>query len=148
MEFSFQFLEGAAFLHHHGIAHLDIKPQNLVVILGQLFIIDFDLSVRVSGSDALIDRWCGTPKWMAPEIGNQDGPRRSYSPIRADLWSCGLILQYLTSNSADKEDDHLKALTKRLLNINPQLRPLLHLRSSATVGHSSSEVEGRLKRTG
>ena len=147
VEFSFRFLEAVAFLHHHGIAHLDIKPQNLVIVRGQLFIIDFDLSVHVSGPDALIDRWCGTPKWMAPEIGNQDGPRCSYSPIRADLWSCGIMLQYLANNSdAVKEDNHLKALTTRLLNKNPLLRPLLHLRSSVKLGHSSSEVKGRLKR--
>jgi serine/threonine protein kinase len=126
VDFSRQLIEGVGFLHQHGIAHLDIKPQNVVALPTQLFIIDFDISVRVSGPNALIDRWCGTPGWMAPEIGRQDGPRCSYSPIRADLWSCGRMLQYLASNGAVKEENPFKALAWQLLNKNPRKRPLLH----------------------
>jgi serine/threonine protein kinase len=117
-DFGHQLIEGVAFLHRHGIAHLDIKPPNIVALPNQLFIIDFDISVRVDGPDALIDRWCGTPEWMTPEIGHQDGPRRLYSPIRADSWSCGLILRYLTSNGAVKEENPFGALTRQLLNKN------------------------------
>jgi serine/threonine protein kinase len=106
MDFSRQLIEGVAFLHRHHIAHLDIKPQNVVALENQLFIIDFDISVRVDGPDALIDRWCGTPKWMAPETGHEDGPKCLYSPIRTDLWSCGLILLYLASKRVDKGKDH------------------------------------------
>jgi hypothetical protein len=127
LDFSRQLVEGVAFLHFHGIAHLDIKPQNIVALRNQLFIIDFDISVRVDGPDALIDRWCGTPNWMAPEI--QYRPNCLYSPIRADLWSCGRVLQYLASKSA-VENRQLKALIWRLLNKNPRLRPLLHLQLS------------------
>jgi serine/threonine protein kinase len=75
VDFSQQLIEGVAFLHGQCIAHLDIKPQNIVVVPNQLFIIDFDISVRIDGPSALIDRWCGTPGWMAPEIGHQDGPK-------------------------------------------------------------------------
>ena len=74
-DFSQQLIEGVAFLHSQGISHLDIKTQNFVVLRNQLFIIDFDISVRVDGPSALIDRWCGTPGWMAPEIGHRDGPK-------------------------------------------------------------------------
>jgi serine/threonine protein kinase len=148
VDFCRQLIEGVAFLHRHGIAHLDIKPPNIVVLTNhlpnELFIIDFDISVRVSGSSTLINRWCGTPGWMAPEIGHQDGPRRSYSPIRADLWSCGLMLRYLASKGGVKEENPFEALTRQLLNKNPRLRPLLQ--SSVTVGHSFSELQSRLKR--
>jgi serine/threonine protein kinase len=144
-EMSLQLIEGVAFLHRHGIAHLDIKPQNIVVLRNRLFIIDFDISVCVDGPDALIDCWCGTPSWMAPEIGRQDGPRCLYSPIRADLWSCGRVLQYLADKGAVKENP-FEALTRQLLNKDPRLRPLLHLRSSDTVGHSLSKPQAGSKR--
>ena len=62
VDFGHQLIEGVAFLHLHDIVHLDIKPPNIVALQNQLFIIDFDISVRVGGPDALIDCWCGTPE--------------------------------------------------------------------------------------
>jgi serine/threonine protein kinase len=109
----------------------------MVALENQLFIIDFDISVCVDGPDTLIDRWCGTPEWMAPEIGHEDGPKCLYSPIRADLWSCGLMLLYLASKGDVKEKNPFETLTRRLLNKNPRLRPLLH---------SLSDLHGGLKR--
>ena len=69
VDFSRHLIEGVGFLHCHGIAHLDIKPQNIVVRQNQLFISGFDISVCVGDPNALIDHWCGTPGWMAPEVG-------------------------------------------------------------------------------
>jgi serine/threonine protein kinase len=134
VDFSRQLIEGIAFLHRHNIAHMDIKPSNIVVLQSRLFIIDFDISVRVDGPDALVDRWCGTPEWMAPEIGHEDGPKSLYSPIRADLWSCGLVLQYLARKGTVKENP-FKTLMTQLLNTNPLVRPLLHLQSPVTAAH-------------
>jgi len=145
VDFSRQLIEGVAFLHSCGVAHLDIKPQNIVAHPNRLFIIDFDISVRVDGPKALIDRRCGTPGWMAPEIGRQDRPRCSYSPIRADLWSCGLVLRYLASNGTVKENP-FKILTRQLLNKDPRLRPLLHQQSPFRVRHSLSRPQVRMKR--
>ena len=53
-------IDGVAFLHSHHIAHLHIKPQNIIACGNQLFIIGFDISVRVDSPDALINRWCRT----------------------------------------------------------------------------------------
>lgn len=142
VDLSRQLIAGVGFLHRHGIAHLDIKPGNLVVLGNRLFIIDFDISVCVNDPDALIDRWCGTPRWMAPEIGHKDGPRNWYSPIRADLWSCGQTLEYLADEGGVTENP-LEALIKQLLNTDPRRRPLLHLDGA---GHLLSESRVALKR--
>jgi serine/threonine protein kinase len=110
-------------MHRNGVAHLDIKPQNIVVRNDdRLFIIDFDLSLRVDGPDHLIDTWCGTTGWMAPDIGKRNGPRHLYSPIRADLWSCGQVISYLMAESNEVVDEELKTLARRLSHKNLRYR--------------------------
>ncbi len=56
VNFVHQLIEGVTFLHRHGIAHLDIKPSNIVALRNELFTIDFDISVRVDGPNALINK--------------------------------------------------------------------------------------------
>ena len=81
------------------------------------------------------------------QLIEEDGHKRSYSPIRADLWSCGLVLQYLASKGVVKEENPtFQALTRQLLVNNPRCRPLLHLQNSVTVVDPSGDLNGRLKR--
>ncbi|XP_022254461.1 serine/threonine-protein kinase 17B-like [Limulus polyphemus] len=90
-----QILEGVAFLHQRGIAHLDIKPQNL--LLTQAFpqcdvkLCDFGISRRITkGSE--IREILGTPDYVSPEI-------LQYEPISlaTDMWSIGVLAYVLLS---------------------------------------------------
>lgn len=56
------------------------------------------------------------------------------------------MLWYLATKGAVKEENPFETLTRRLLNKNPRLLPLLHARSSVTVGHTLSKMQGSLKR--
>ena len=86
-------INGLAYLHKHNIAHRDIKPDNLVCDSSyRLQIIDPDLAIKVEDENAEISKYRGTRGWTAPEMGKQDEPTPMYSPIRADRWSCGLVL--------------------------------------------------------
>ncbi len=84
-----QLLQGVEHLHSQGIAHLDLKLENLV--LGSDFllkIIDFDQSQLVS--DKLMTS-AGTPVYRAPEVFDQ-----SYKNLSAvDVYSLGIILYIL-----------------------------------------------------
>jgi hypothetical protein len=77
-----QLIEGLAFLHENGIAHLDIKPQNLLVHPDphRLSIIDFRLSAFTKGKHLTINGFRGTRGHTAPEVRKEQ-----YDPIRADL---------------------------------------------------------------
>jgi serine/threonine protein kinase len=45
---AYQFLKGVQFMHQQNVAHLDLKPDNIVVTsTQQLLIIDFSVSVQV-----------------------------------------------------------------------------------------------------
>ena len=86
-----QLVDGVSFMHRYGVAHLDLKPQNILVDgHGWLWIIDFSVSVQVKSIDDLHTGFVGTPGYTAPEVGE-----KYYSPIWADLWSCGNVIQEL-----------------------------------------------------
>lgn len=84
-----------AYIHDRGVAHLDIKPENIVFIseipegeddLPPTKLIDFGLSVPCE-SDLSDIR--GTPGYIAPEILCAKRVP-SYAP--ADIWSTGVLL--------------------------------------------------------
>jgi serine/threonine protein kinase len=58
-----QFLKGVAFLHESGIAHLNLKPGNVLVdhkhelLSPQLSIIDFGLSIFVESEETMGLLW-------------------------------------------------------------------------------------------
>ena len=81
-----QFLEGVASLQHSSIAHLDLKPDNIVVQRDReskkkvdLTIIDFDIAV-FADTEPTISGSSGTAGWCAPEVS----AGKSYDPLLAD----------------------------------------------------------------
>ena len=125
--FGRQLLEAVRFMHVQGVAHRDLKPENVVVDLGmhQLFIIDYDLAIFVDGRDDMVHGYVGTDGFTAPEVGD-DWKERYYSPIAADLWATGRVLEFLLSRSNDPESPELKPLwsiSRLLLNDDPAQRP-------------------------
>ena len=132
-----QFIEGVDFLHRHNVAHRDLKPGNVVVDTRsesarspRLFIIDFDLAEIVKSQETMTEGWCGTPPWIAPELGYRDGPTQRYNPILADRWVCGRMIEYFTQYFLPHEREHRKFLlefAEQLLDDNPRARPELKL---------------------
>ncbi|KIM25598.1 hypothetical protein M408DRAFT_37565, partial [Serendipita vermifera MAFF 305830] len=92
-----QLLEGVAFMHQQLVAHLDLKPDNMVVTDMQtsprLLLIDFGTSVQVKSREDLVTGYRGTAGWVAPEVGWHETPDQSFCPINADLWACGKMLE-------------------------------------------------------
>ncbi|CAK1545105.1 unnamed protein product [Leptosia nina] len=86
-------LEGLAHLHARRVAHLDLKPQNLLLTAGgeELVICDFGIS-RAIQPGAHVREILGTRDYVAPEI-------LSYEPLSlaADIWSVGVLAYVLLS---------------------------------------------------
>jgi len=75
-------------IHLCGIAHKDLKPENIFVDPGsfRVCVIDFGLSSMIDGRGD--KKFCGSPLYMAPEMLQKE----PYDPVQSDIWSIGVIL--------------------------------------------------------
>lgn len=80
-------LDGVDYLHHRGILHNDLKPDNIIVNFnGAARIVDFGLSASDGSLYAGVSG--GTDGYSAPEVLNGTGP----SGAASDIYSLGLLI--------------------------------------------------------
>ena len=130
-----QLVRAVAFIHANGVAHLDLKPNNVLVSSTddgpRLVVIDFGVSVFVNSPEDEIEGFVGTPGWAAPEVGTEHGPPQRYSPIRADLWACGQLLYHIADESEVRALSIIQ-LAADLSSDDPLQRPLLKAETPLT----------------
>ncbi|CAK6958063.1 LOW QUALITY PROTEIN: obscurin [Scomber scombrus] len=83
-----QILEGVGHIHSMNILHLDIKPENILMVYpprDEIKICDFGFCQEIDTSRHQYSMF-GTPEFVAPEIVHQE-------PVTAatDIWSVGVI---------------------------------------------------------
>lgn len=136
-----QMMDGLAYLHEKGVAHRDLKLQNVLLDQKRVVkIIDFGFSTQVTG-DRKVKMYCGTPNYMAPEIVE----RKEYLGGPADIWAAGVFLfailcgEFPFKGLSDRElykriqagvfliPPHVSLAAKELiaamLTVDPDLRP-------------------------
>ncbi|CAL0299922.1 unnamed protein product [Lupinus luteus] len=108
-----QLVSALRFSHRNGVAHRDLKPQNLLLDgEGNLKVSDFGLSALPEHlKNGLLHTACGTPAYTAPEILRRSG---GYDGSKADAWSCGLILFVLLAGHLPFDDSNIPAMCKMI----------------------------------
>jgi serine/threonine protein kinase len=112
LQIVYTLIRSVAFLHANDVAHLDIKPANVIINVktGRIQLIDFGFSC--------MEQYCipsGTPTHIAPEVARIIGRRQPRSTItgsettphilpiqsamKADAWSIGVLLTELIHDS-------------------------------------------------
>eukprot|EP00826_Nyctotherus_ovalis_P050257 TRINITY_DN6143_c0_g1_i18.p1 TRINITY_DN6143_c0_g1~~TRINITY_DN6143_c0_g1_i18.p1 ORF type:complete len:299 (-),score=61.13 TRINITY_DN6143_c0_g1_i18:157-1053(-) len=81
-------LDAVSYLHRSGIAHRDIKPQNILLNSSlDVLVADFDLAGAVGNYKGVV----GTAGYMAPEIESAG----TYSAEGADVFALGVMLFFM-----------------------------------------------------
>ena len=91
-DFIQQILLGLKHMHSKNIAHLDLKPENIMLKDEnghKLKLIDFGLSRKIKPGEE-VREMLGTPEFVSPEVVN-------YEPLSltTDMWSIGVITYIL-----------------------------------------------------
>ncbi|ODQ77289.1 hypothetical protein BABINDRAFT_16679, partial [Babjeviella inositovora NRRL Y-12698] len=95
-----QLLRGIKYMHAHGIAHCDIKPENILLTsTGCLKITDFGTACvfRTAWEHKVVlsSGACGSEPYVAPEEYVLD----EYDPRHADVWSAGIVYMTMRTGS-------------------------------------------------
>ena len=101
-----QIWHAVAYIHSFGIAHMDIKLDN--ILLDEFFnvkLADFGVSVDVSATGGFADWFWGTAGYMAPEVAHWF-PTETYDAYKADVFSLGMWLYFMMFGEFPIEDNH------------------------------------------
>lgn len=124
---------GLKALHQNNIIHRDINPNNVMIDRnGCVKIIDYDISRTVKAEQNRDTKIMGTPGYTAPE---QFGFQQTNE--KADIYSCGVLLNFLLTGRLPSEQMHqgtLSMVIERCLELDPNNRygSIDHLRAVLT----------------
>ncbi|MEO3785955.1 serine/threonine-protein kinase [Actinocorallia sp. B10E7] len=108
---------GLAQLHKAGIAHLDLKPTNVLIAHDGPVLTDVGVARALTAGGLPPEP--GVPSFQAPEqlSGGNQGPS-------SDMWAWAAIVATAASGKPPFGEDSVEAVTNRVLNSEPELHRL------------------------
>ncbi|CAB3400207.1 unnamed protein product [Caenorhabditis bovis] len=101
-----------AYLHGKGVVHRDLKAENILLSKNSVIkLIDFGFS-NYQTSDQLLNTWCGSPPYAAPELLLG----KSYDGMKADIWSMGVLLYILVTGGFPFPSESINKLKRAVLS--------------------------------
>lgn len=118
----YQMVKGLKYLHKQGIAHRDLKCENILISKRMnVKIADFGFARHCydeKGNTILSRTFCGSSAYAAPEIVSG----RPYDPKSADVWSLGVILFIMLNATMPFDDKNMRKLVNDQKNRNFHFR--------------------------
>jgi serine/threonine protein kinase len=83
-----QLMSAVQYMHSKGVAHRDLKLENVLVHMDECKVCDFGLAHQhLSAEPQLLREVCGSKSYCAPEVLKGEG----YYGYPTDVWSCGIV---------------------------------------------------------
>lgn len=106
-----QIIKGLIFIHSKGIAHRDIKLDNILIdINSNIKLCDFGIAKKIKKGELMTDQ-CGTPAYIAPEVFKGNG----YEGNISDMWSAGVVLYAMLAGVVPFKASKLPELQKMII---------------------------------
>uniref|UniRef100_A0A7S4UZR5 Protein kinase domain-containing protein n=1 Tax=Alexandrium monilatum TaxID=311494 RepID=A0A7S4UZR5_9DINO len=102
------------YMHQEGFAHLDVKPNNVLVSSGRGKLCDFETTMHLPKSRRLFLCGIGTLGYRAPEVDRE----LECDATKADVWSLGRVGEFA--------EDSVRGIWSGMGSLtaaNPELRP-------------------------
>lgn len=125
LEYFKQAAQGIQAIHDAGLAHLDIKPENILLVENRAKVTDFGIG-RFLGRqlaqtpEQLIQHGLGTPQYMSPEQFHS-ARQQDIGPA-SDIYSLGLMLYELIDGSLPFDGKPIELREKHLHAQPPELQ--------------------------
>lgn len=103
--------------NNHSLQHLDIKPENLLLLAGHVKVADFGLVKKIQDTQASLVGGM-TPLYSAPEVFQ--GTPTSFS----DQYSLGVLFQEMLTGKLPFDGNNAAELTLQHMHDEPDLSPL------------------------
>ncbi len=115
---------GVKAIHGSGLVHLDIKPENILLVNGKAKIADFGIgrygACQFSKNpDQLLHQGIGTPQYMSPEQF-QVARQKDIGPA-SDIYSLGIVLFEILDGNLPFDGTPIELRDKHLNMLPPQL---------------------------
>jgi len=114
-----QILSAVDYCHKRRVAHRDLKLANILLDdkrPPRVKICDFGLSRSYENEEKNLYTIVGTPAYMSPEVLDPKQNPDGYNPVKADIWSSGVILYAMLRGRFpfDTHQGNLKAVLRNI----------------------------------
>ncbi|KAL5271215.1 hypothetical protein ACHWQZ_G001753 [Mnemiopsis leidyi] len=106
-----QICSAIMYCHEKGVVHRDLKIENVLLDCNNnVRIADFGFS-NYFKPPRLLETFCGSPQYAAPEIFNG----KHYDGFKTDIWSLGIILYVLVTGGLPFDGDSIQEVKQNVL---------------------------------